>query len=175
MNQLISHRLLNLLTRPFTNEVNSRDVSGQTPLYFAAELGKLNMTSLLLEYGADVNATDAEGRSPLWIAREERGHNSIRKIEATLSREHSQVVVVYFISFTKRGRVHMWMMVQLEGNALIDLRHGFKVWMSMDEFLFFNVHNLKISSDRIIIKSSGKSLIPQILYTYQKFGKSLIQ
>ena len=64
----------NLLTRPFTNEVNAGDLSGQTPLYFAAELGKLNMTSLLLEYGADVNATDAEGRSPLWIAREERGH-----------------------------------------------------------------------------------------------------
>ena len=54
--------------------MNAGDVSGQTPLYFAAELGKLNMTSLLLEYGADVNATDAEGRSPLWIAREERGH-----------------------------------------------------------------------------------------------------
>ena len=44
------------------------------PLYFAAELGKLNMTSLLLEYGADVNATDSEGRSPLWIAREEKPH-----------------------------------------------------------------------------------------------------
>ena len=64
--------------------------------------------------------------------------------------------------------------IKLEGNSLIDLRHGFKFWMSMDEFLFFNVHNLKISSDPIIIKSSGKSLIPQIVYTYLNFGKSLI-
>ena len=38
-------------------EVDARDFSGQTPLYFAAELGKLNMTALLLE---------ASYKSKLW-------------------------------------------------------------------------------------------------------------
>ena len=40
--------------------------------------------------------------------------------------------------------------------------HRPAAWMSMDEFLFFNVHILKISSDLIIFKSSGESLILQI-------------
>ena len=30
-------------------DVDLRDLTGQTPLYFASELGKLNMTSMLLE------------------------------------------------------------------------------------------------------------------------------
>ena len=43
----------------------------------------------------------------------------------------------------------------LEGNALIDLQH----WISMDEFLFFYVPILQISSELVIFRNLGKSLI----------------
>ena len=47
-------------------EVDARDLSGQTPLYFAAELGKLNMTALLLE-ASDIRYDRKEGNDPIFL------------------------------------------------------------------------------------------------------------
>ena len=42
-------------------DVNSKDKSGKTPLYWAAEYGRTNVVKLLLKAGADVNATVSDG------------------------------------------------------------------------------------------------------------------
>ena len=71
-------------------------------------------------------------------------------------------------SITIKEAFKLW---QLEGNALIDLRHGFHFWMRLDEFLFFPAQYLQISSNVIILKSLGKSLNLAFLFHLQKFRK----
>ncbi|KAL9049483.1 MAG: hypothetical protein Q9162_007197 [Coniocarpon cinnabarinum] len=47
---------------------NSKDQSGQTPLWRAAANGRTDVVRLLLEKGADVESKDSSGWTPLWSA-----------------------------------------------------------------------------------------------------------
>ena len=44
------------------------DYFGQTPYHWAAKLGDLKMTKILLDYGLYHNQKDYKGRTPLYIA-----------------------------------------------------------------------------------------------------------
>ena len=46
-------------------DVNTRDDEGSTPLYLAAENGRLQVVRMLLEHGANVGAEDNQGKTPL--------------------------------------------------------------------------------------------------------------
>ena len=63
-------------------------------------------------------------------------------------------------SFSLKGDGPPCNSLNLEGNALIDLRRGFKVWMSMDEFLFFNFRILKISYDLSLLQNHASNWTP---------------
>src|SRR5260370_23561256 len=54
-------------------DVNSRNVSGQTPLDRAAEKGKVDVVRLLIERGGEVNSRNKRGQTPLHEA-SEYGH-----------------------------------------------------------------------------------------------------
>ena len=47
---------------------NCRDAKGQTPLIYAARMGYLEVSHLLLDHGANVNKEDNDGHTPLDIA-----------------------------------------------------------------------------------------------------------
>lgn len=48
--------------------VNARDRAGQTPLHYAAKMGKCDMVGMLVNAGGSVDAIDNFGKSPLHIA-----------------------------------------------------------------------------------------------------------
>ena len=56
--------------------VNVKDVSGNTPLHWAARNGHVEITRLLLQNGAEVNAKNNYGNTPLFCAAE-NGHIDI--------------------------------------------------------------------------------------------------
>lgn len=49
-------------------DIDIKDEQGYTPLHWAVDVGSLEISSLLLEKGADVNAVDNEKNTPLHIA-----------------------------------------------------------------------------------------------------------
>ena len=51
-------------------DVNTRDDKGSTPLYLAAENGRLQVVRMLIEHGANVGAEDNQGKTPLHGAAE---------------------------------------------------------------------------------------------------------
>ena len=51
-------------------KLDFRDPLGNTPLFYAADRGQLDMAKLLLDHGAKVNAKDDSGKTPLIIALE---------------------------------------------------------------------------------------------------------
>lgn len=55
-------------------EVNTRGISGLTPLHWIATLGDLRGAELLLDAGAQVNAADDAGNTPLHEAVSSRQH-----------------------------------------------------------------------------------------------------
>ena len=57
-------------------DVNGRDASGKTPLYWVCQNGHPTLVPQLLEAGADVNAQDAEGRHAL-MACCRQGHTDV--------------------------------------------------------------------------------------------------
>ena len=48
------------------------DEDGQTPLHIAAEWGKAECVSLLLNYGADIDAKTKDGYDVFWFAKDIR-------------------------------------------------------------------------------------------------------
>jgi len=46
--------------------INSKDIFGQTPLYWAVKLGYNVISKLLIEHGSDVNAINNDGKSILY-------------------------------------------------------------------------------------------------------------
>lgn len=54
--------------RMLADGTDASEGTGLTPLHVAAEAGHLQMTELLLQYGADARARDRQGRDPLIIA-----------------------------------------------------------------------------------------------------------
>ena len=46
-------------------EIDARDAAGETPLHFAAGLGRVKATTFLVSRGADVSIRDHQGRTPL--------------------------------------------------------------------------------------------------------------
>ncbi len=63
--------------------INSKDVDGRTALHHAVSVGKLDVSSVLLQAGADVDATDKYGQTPLMGA----AKNGFTKV-ASLLLEH---------------------------------------------------------------------------------------
>ncbi|KAM3069673.1 hypothetical protein ACMFMG_010391 [Clarireedia jacksonii] len=57
-------------------DVNAKDTTGRTPLYYASRNGKLNVVELLLERGAEVNAQNEKHYTALMVA-SSKGHESI--------------------------------------------------------------------------------------------------
>ncbi|KIW28009.1 uncharacterized protein PV07_07701 [Cladophialophora immunda] len=49
-------------------DVNLRDNKGRTPIFYAVQLGSLELTELLLQAGADLDIEDDDGDTPLSIA-----------------------------------------------------------------------------------------------------------
>ena len=45
--------------------INAPDTEGDTPLFWAAETGKLNAAQILLKHGADVNARNDDVKTAL--------------------------------------------------------------------------------------------------------------
>lgn len=56
--------------------VNSVDISGETPLFYVAYLGNLDMVKLLVEFKANVNISNHKGFTPLHEA-SCRGHSGV--------------------------------------------------------------------------------------------------
>jgi len=42
-------------TKYHPREINSRDINGYSPLYYAVQLQRINIVQILLRMGADVN------------------------------------------------------------------------------------------------------------------------
>eukprot|EP01118_Nematostelium_gracile_P007685 TRINITY_DN2514_c0_g1_i1.p1 TRINITY_DN2514_c0_g1~~TRINITY_DN2514_c0_g1_i1.p1 ORF type:complete len:379 (+),score=74.31 TRINITY_DN2514_c0_g1_i1:45-1181(+) len=61
-------KLLKILLETNRYDVNSRNLEGRTPLYFASSKGYLECMKLLLNHGATVDLGDKHGRTPLWKA-----------------------------------------------------------------------------------------------------------
>lgn len=59
-------------------EVNTRGISGLTPLHWMATLGDVRGAELLLDAGAHVNAADDAGNTPLHEAVSSRQHLVVR-------------------------------------------------------------------------------------------------
>lgn len=57
-------------------EVNAKDMRGQTPAYWAAYFGNLEMLMLLKIYGADLHGKDSRGKTPLRAA-VKNGHEKV--------------------------------------------------------------------------------------------------
>jgi ankyrin repeat protein len=57
-------------------DVNIAQRSGSTPLHETAHTGSLELTTFLLEHGANPTAVDGQGRTPEAVARE-RGHTAV--------------------------------------------------------------------------------------------------
>ena len=51
-------------------EINTKDISGWTPLHVASGHNDIKLVRLLVNRGANLNATDFQGQSPLKWARE---------------------------------------------------------------------------------------------------------
>jgi hypothetical protein len=68
-------------TRP--EFINARDVSGWTPLAFAATCGKTEAVKALVSLGADVNLVDKNGATPVYLAAR-NGHLEVVKVLASL-------------------------------------------------------------------------------------------
>jgi ankyrin repeat protein len=49
-------------------EVDSKDISGRTPLSYAADSGSIEALRVLLEHGAEVGSTDKHNRTPSYYA-----------------------------------------------------------------------------------------------------------
>jgi ankyrin repeat protein len=47
---------------------DEEDISSQTPLYFAAQIGHEDIVRLLHVHGANVGTRDVHGRTPIWRA-----------------------------------------------------------------------------------------------------------
>lgn len=54
--------------------MNSRGITGQTPLHWMATLGDVSGARLLLDAGAELNAADDSGNTPLHEAVRSRQH-----------------------------------------------------------------------------------------------------
>lgn len=70
-----------LQSQQYSDQVNSLDFRGRTPLHWAATRGDAGAVSLLLEYGADVNAQDELKGTPLIFA---ASSGSVRTLELLL-------------------------------------------------------------------------------------------
>jgi len=49
-------------------DINAKDSSGQTALFYAINAGDARMAKLLIERGSEINVSDANGRTPLLLA-----------------------------------------------------------------------------------------------------------
>jgi ankyrin repeat protein len=49
-------------------EVNARDSTGQTALFYAVRAEEARTASLLIEHGAEIGLEDSEGHTALWLA-----------------------------------------------------------------------------------------------------------
>ncbi len=49
-------------------DINAKDSSGQTALFYAINAGDARIAKLLIERGSEINASDANGRTPLLLA-----------------------------------------------------------------------------------------------------------
>ncbi|EXA31765.1 hypothetical protein FOVG_17002 [Fusarium oxysporum f. sp. pisi HDV247] len=59
--------------------IDGKDASGWTPLWWAAAQGNEAIVRLLLDRGAYIEAPDKDGRTPLWWAAE-RGHEAVVRL-----------------------------------------------------------------------------------------------
>jgi ankyrin repeat protein len=66
------------------DQVNSKDIIGETPLHYAAGNGHNAVAELLLANNADVNAKDNGGNTPLQRAAS-KGHKVVVKLLPTTS------------------------------------------------------------------------------------------
>lgn len=51
-------------------DANAQDVNGRTPIFYTAQLDKLDLTKLLIKYNGSVNHKDKQGKTPLHVAAE---------------------------------------------------------------------------------------------------------
>ena len=63
--------------------IESKNTSGQTPLWWAARNSNLHMVKMLLEAGANIESADTSGQTPLWwAARNSNSHMVKMLLEA---------------------------------------------------------------------------------------------
>lgn len=68
---------------PHSERVNHIDkLAAQTPLYYAARKGHLEMAKLLVEKGADIQHTDASNKTAVEVARKAK-HGDVTEFLAT--------------------------------------------------------------------------------------------
>jgi ankyrin repeat protein len=63
-------------------DVNSRDVGGETPLFFAFGACNTNVIAMLLQHGANVSVTNSVGQTPLDFADRSGNDNAVRMLLA---------------------------------------------------------------------------------------------
>jgi ankyrin repeat protein len=68
-------------------DVNACDSSGNTPLHSASEWGNRQITSLLVNHGADINVLNHEGKSPRDLALSREHHVVAEILEKTTEGE----------------------------------------------------------------------------------------
>jgi ankyrin repeat protein len=78
------------LTESFINEINYQvKLSGETPLFIAAQRGKHEIVALLMSYGARVDILDSNGISPLVTALSHHHYKVVQVMRSTIAHQSS--------------------------------------------------------------------------------------
>lgn len=88
-NPQIFHALLQKMKEQgVLNKVNTQDIDGQTPLWFAAQRGNISAIRTLLQFGANPNIKSNDGQLPIDVApknKKKEIQKLIRRIKPTSS------------------------------------------------------------------------------------------